>query len=48
MGRRKFFEVWGQGPADRQPILLARVVGLGLAELVAFHLREYYQKVTVK
>ena len=49
MARRKWFAVWAQGPAHEQAVELARVVSAGLAQLIAFHLREHgYQNVTIR
>ena len=47
MGKRIWYEVWGQGEYS-ELILLCKVRSQGLARLIAHMLREHYSNVTVR
>jgi len=48
MAKKMWCEIYGQGPTDSKPELLAKVRSPGLACSIAEWLRQTYANVTVK
>lgn len=48
MTRKVWYEIWGAGPMENRPSLIAKVKSEGLARLVVAGLKTHYKEVEVK